>query len=78
MASKNVLQQLRNILNGSFSSAEREEKLSLLGDECARIVDMERKKAVDGRVRSLSVCQFARSQFPNSEESRCFNYYPVR
>ena len=78
MASNNVLQQLLNILGGSFSSAEKEQKLSLLREECTQMVYVERKKAVDGRVVSLSVCQFAKLQFPNSQESRCLNYFPVR
>ena len=78
MASNNVLKQLLNVLGGSFSFAEKEQNLSLSREECAQMIYVERKKAVDGLVFSLSVWQFAKLQFPNSQKSRCLNYFSVR
>lgn len=77
----NVLQQLRNILGGSFQfSAEKEGEICLLGEECAQMVDMARKKAVDDRVASLTLCQFAKLQFQKARDraAQTTTHYPVR
>ena len=60
MASNNVLQRFLNIFDGDFSSAEKEERICLLEEECAQIVSLKAKKAVAGGIPSLSLCQFAK------------------
>ena len=64
MASNNVLQRLFNIFDGDFSSAAKEERICLLEEECAQIASLDAKKAVAGGIPSLSLCQFAKLQFP--------------
>ena len=60
MASNNVLPQLLNIVDGGFSSARKKGK-DWPTYECAQIVSLEAKKAVAGRIPSLSSCQFESS-----------------
>ena len=73
----NVLHQLRNIFGGSCSFAQKASKLSLLKDHCEEIINLATEKAKADRV-ILPLCQFAKFQFPNSQESRCLDHYPVR
>ena len=57
VASNNILLQLLNIVDGDFFSEEKEERICLLKEECPQIVSLEAKKAVTGRITSLSLCQ---------------------
>ena len=78
-SSRSVLQQFLDILRGSFSPQQRDEKLSSLKEHCAQMVALERKKVGDGCVRlTLSVRPFAKLQFPKSEELRSANHHLVR
>ena len=76
-SSRSVLQQFLDILRGSFSSQQRDKKLSLLKEHCTLMVALEKKKVGDGCVR-LTLCPFAKLQFPKSEELRSLNHHPIR
>ena len=62
----------------TFLLQKRVERICLLKEKCAQIVSLEAKKPVAGQIPSLSLCHFAKLQFPKNEESRCENHYPVR
>ena len=79
MASNSILQELFQLLNGNVSPAESEGRISVLRAEYEEVVGLKAKNAAaSATVPSLTICQFSKLQFPNSEEWRCSDYFPVR
>ena len=76
MASNNALQQLLDILDGSYSSEENAIKLVALKRDCERLIAQEILKT--GEDIGVALCHFSKLQFPHNQESSSTNYYPVR
>ena len=80
MATNDVLTRLENVLKKSFTLGEKAVKISaIIKQECEQIIATKLKKAnTISQTPLLYLCPFSSLQFPQSQEKRWQNYYPVR
>ena len=75
MTSTDVLDELLCILNKKLSFTDKSGKLASLRNMCEQIIMKEATRKAD---RNVFVYVFSQLQFPQSEQQRCANHFPVR